>query len=69
MVLQWMEREHEDLDNDVIESDEALEALRLCGLKIFFEMNGMRAQPRMIQKLVTEIPSVMPSCCMDNHFR
>jgi len=51
-VLEWREREHEALDSEVVESDQALEALQLCGLKIFFEMSGMRAQLRMLEMLV-----------------
>lgn len=43
MVLQWREREHGDLDNEVMENDEALEAHCLRGFKFFFEINGMRA--------------------------
>jgi len=52
MVLEWREREHETLDNEVIENDQALEALRQCRLKKFFEMNGMHAQPWMLEMLV-----------------
>jgi len=52
MLLQWREREHEALDNEVIESGQALEVVRLCGLNSFFEMNGMCAQPRMLEMLV-----------------
>jgi len=52
MLLEWREREHEALDTEVMESDAALEALRLCGLKKIFEMNSMRAQPRMLEMLV-----------------
>lgn len=52
MVLEWREREHEALYVEVIESDEALEALHLCGLKKLFQMNGMRAQPHMLDMLM-----------------
>jgi len=52
MVLEWREREHGVLDAEVMESDEALKALRLCGLYKLFEMNGMHAQIHMLEMLV-----------------
>lgn len=51
MMLEWHEREYEDIDNEVVKNDEALEALSLCGLKKI-EMNGMRAQPQMLDLLI-----------------
>jgi hypothetical protein len=34
MVIKWREREHEDIDNQVIDDPEALESLQGCSLKI-----------------------------------
>lgn len=51
-MLEWREREHEALDSEVIESDQALEALSLCELKKFIEMSGMLAQPWMLEMSV-----------------
>ena len=48
-MLLWREREHEDLDSEIMEDDEALEALRHCGLKKYFEMSNMRAQVRLLE--------------------
>lgn len=52
MVLEWCEREHEELDNEVVENEKTLESLQLCGFKIFFELNGMWLQHWMLELLV-----------------
>jgi hypothetical protein len=42
MVIEWREREHEDIDNQVIDDPEALESSQRCGLRNFFETSNMR---------------------------
>jgi hypothetical protein len=41
MVIEWREREHEDIDNQVIDDPEAMESLQQCILKKFFETSNM----------------------------
>jgi hypothetical protein len=47
MVLEWREREHEEVDAAV-----AQEALKICGLYKFWALKGMRAQVRFLEMLV-----------------
>ena len=52
MVLEWREREHEEVD-DVVERDlEAQMALKRCGLYKFWALIGMRSQVRLLQLLL-----------------
>jgi len=46
-------REHEEIDSQVFEDDDALETLRQCGIKKSFEMSNMRAQKRILQLLIS----------------
>jgi hypothetical protein len=42
MVIEWREREHEDIEQEMMENLEALESLRQCGLRKFYEFPNMR---------------------------
>jgi len=52
MVLEWREREHEEVDA-IVERDQGaqMELIR-CGLYKFWDLKGMRAQVRLLQMLV-----------------
>jgi hypothetical protein len=52
MVLEWREREHEEVDVVVERDLGAQMALRRCGLCKFWALKGMRAQVRLLQMLV-----------------
>jgi hypothetical protein len=51
-VIEWKEREHEEI-NAVVERDAwAQQDLKICGLYKFWALKGMRAQVRLLQMLV-----------------
>ena len=52
MVLEWREREHEEVDVAVERDLEAQMALKICGLYNIWDLKGMRAQVRLLQMLV-----------------
>jgi len=52
MVLEWREREHEEVDVVVERDPGVLMALIRCGLYKFWTLKGMRAQVRLLQMLV-----------------
>jgi hypothetical protein len=52
MVLEWREREHEEVDAAVERDAGAQLALKICGLYKFWALKGMRAQVRLLQMLV-----------------
>jgi hypothetical protein len=52
MVLEWREREHEEVDVVVERDLEAQIALKICGLYNFWALKGMMAQVRFLQFLV-----------------
>jgi hypothetical protein len=52
MVLEWREREHEEVDVVVEKDLGAQMALKICGLYKFWELKGMRAQVRLLEMLV-----------------
>jgi hypothetical protein len=52
MVLEWREREHEEVDVAVDQDPVAQEALKICGLYMFWDFKGMRAQGRLLETLV-----------------
>jgi hypothetical protein len=52
MMIEWQEREHEEIGNQVVDDPKALEALRRCGLTIFFEISNMRVENRLLQVLI-----------------
>lgn len=52
MPITWHEREHAAVDNEVINSDEALDALRGCGLLKFFKLQNMKVNTRLLEMLI-----------------
>jgi hypothetical protein len=52
MVLEWREREHEEVDVVVEKDMRAQMALKICGLYKFWALKGMKAQVRLLQLLV-----------------
>ena len=52
MVLEWREREHEEVDATMDGDLVAQEALKICGLYKFWALKGMRAQVRLLDMLV-----------------
>jgi len=52
MVVEWKEREHDDVDALALEEEACMEALRDCGLKKFFLTSYLRAQPELLQFIV-----------------
>jgi hypothetical protein len=52
MVLEWREREHEEVDAAVDQDPVAQAALKRCGLYSFWALKGMRAQVRLLEMLV-----------------
>jgi hypothetical protein len=52
MVLEWREREHEEVDVAVERYPGAQIALKRCGLYKFWDVKGMRAQVSLLQLLV-----------------
>ena len=52
MVLEWREREHGDVEEDVQGNLMAQRALRARGLYMFWCLGSLRAKPRLLQLLV-----------------
>lgn len=52
-MVDWKEREHEDVDTQSMNEPNFLEVLRACGLLKFFLTPGMRAQPKLLQYLIS----------------
>jgi hypothetical protein len=52
MVLEWRERDHEEVDAVVERDPMAQVALKRCGLDNFWALKGMRAQVRLLEMLV-----------------
>jgi hypothetical protein len=52
MVLEWREREHEEVDAAVERDLGAQLTLKICGLYKFWGLKGMRDQVRLLQMLV-----------------
>ena len=48
MVLEWREREHGDVEEDVQGDLMAQQALRACGLYKFWCLGSLRAKPRLL---------------------
>ena len=51
-MLIWREREHEDVDDDVMLHFPTMQALRACGIYKFWAIQGMRAQVELLTWLV-----------------
>ena len=52
MVLEWREREHGELEEEVRADLMAQQALRACWLYKFWCLGGLREKPRLLQMLV-----------------
>jgi hypothetical protein len=53
MVIEWREKEHEDIEHEVLDNPEELENLQQCGLRKYYECPNMRAQKRLLQLLIS----------------
>jgi hypothetical protein len=51
-MLDWREREHEDVDLAAINHQPSIDALKACGLYKYWAIPGMRAQVRFLEWLV-----------------
>ena len=52
MVLEWREREHDEVEEAVRADLMAQQSLRACGLYNFWCLGGLRAKPGLLQMLV-----------------
>ena len=52
MVVEWREREHEEEYDAILGNPEATNALLQCGLLKFFKVLNMKAQKKLLRKLV-----------------
>jgi hypothetical protein len=52
MVIEWREREHEEVDVAVERDMRAQKYLQICGIYKFWAIKGMRAQVRLLQTLI-----------------
>jgi hypothetical protein len=52
MVIEWRERQHEEIDIAVGRDARAQQDLKRCGLYKFWALKGMRAQVSLLQLLV-----------------
>ena len=50
-VLEWREREHEDMDRAALRDPLTLNSLQRCGLLKLFCMTNMHAQVRLLESL------------------
>lgn len=51
MIVTWREREHTTIDNEVMNDQHALDALRGCGLLKIFKMQNMKANTHFLEML------------------
>ena len=51
-MLDWREREHEDVDSAALNHQPTIDALRACGLYKYWVIPGMRAQVPFLEWLV-----------------
>jgi hypothetical protein len=65
MMLEWREREYEEVDVAVERDPGAQMALKICGLYNFWALKGMRAQVRLLQMLVNYWDSDMETFNLD----
>ena len=61
MVIEWKEREHSEEDELAMENEGVRAALRNCGLLKFFLTPCLRAQPELLQYLVSIIRGILRS--------
>ena len=52
MTITWREREHTTIDNEVMNDQQALDALRGCGLLKFFKIPNMKANTHLFEMLI-----------------
>ena len=52
MVLEWREHEHEDVDRAFLSYVNTQKSFRIYGLYKFWNLGGLRAQPRLLQMFV-----------------
>ena len=52
MVLEWREREHEDMDREALQSAPTVQGLRQSGLLKFFYTSPMQANVRLLEFLI-----------------
>ena len=52
-MLEWKEREHEVNDQEVLDDHATIISLWNYGLLKFFMCSGLRAQPLLVQRMVT----------------
>ena len=52
MTITWKEREHATIDDEVMNDQQALDALRGCGLLKIFKMPNMKANTRLLEMLI-----------------
>ena len=52
MPVTWREREHTAVDDEVMNSPEALDALRGCDLLKLFKLPNMKANKRLLEMLL-----------------
>jgi hypothetical protein len=68
MFVQWREHEHEDVDNVVVEDDDAMNSLRQCGMYKFFQtMVCEHKEGFSISSLTIGIQMRRHSCLMGKH--
>ena len=53
MVLEWREREHEDMDREEMRDAPNLQALQQCGLLKFYCTSSMRANVYLLETLIS----------------
>ena len=53
MVIEWKEQEHSEEDKLAMENERCMEAPRDYGLKKFFMTPCLRAQPELLQYLIS----------------
>jgi len=51
-MLDWREREHEDVDLAAVHHQPSIDALKACGLYKYWAIPGMRAQVPFLEWLV-----------------
>lgn len=49
MTITWREREHTTIDNEVMNDQTTLDALRGCGLLKFFKMPNMKVNTHLLE--------------------
>lgn len=52
MVVEWKERDHDEVDSLALEDEGCMNALRDCGLKNFFLTPYLRTQPELLQFII-----------------